>query len=178
MALWKDSSTPATPPSPAPALAPLSVPPAAPARELDKTTNVAALNPEPPRKPKERPEVKESIIAAGLTIEGKIEGAGNVRMSGRFKGDVNVDGNLTIDPGAYLSGQVRSGVVIVGGELEGNIIAAKRVEVLETAVITGDVKAGAIQVAAGARMRGHMEFGWDDKPAATMTEIKGYGSTP
>jgi len=176
MALWKDSNTPAA--SPTPAAPPLAVPPAVPARELDKSTNIAALNPEPPRKPKERPEVKESVIAAGLTIEGKIEGSGNVRMSGRFKGDVNVDGNLAIDAGAHLSGQIRAGVVVVGGELEGNIIAAKRVEVLETAVITGDVKAGTIQVAAGARMRGHMEFGWDDKPAVTKAaDLKGYGST-
>src|SRR5262245_33900609 len=27
----------------------------------------------------------ESIVAAGLTIEGKIEGSGNVRVAGRFK---------------------------------------------------------------------------------------------
>jgi cytoskeletal protein CcmA (bactofilin family) len=178
MALWKDSNSPGSPSSPLPPPLAAAPPPPAPVREPEKLTNVAALNPEPPRKPKERPEVKESIIASGLTIEGKIEGSGSVRMSGRFKGDVNVDGNLTIDAGAHLSGQVRAGVVIVGGELEGNIVTAKRVEVLETAVITGDVKAGTIQVAAGARMRGQMEFGWEDKASLGKPEIKGYGSAP
>jgi hypothetical protein len=38
---------------------------------------------------------KESVISAGLIIEGKIEGAGHVRIAGEFKGDVNVKGNLT-----------------------------------------------------------------------------------
>lgn len=33
---------------------------------------------------------KESLLAAGLTIEGKIEGTGHVRIAGSFKGDVNV----------------------------------------------------------------------------------------
>jgi hypothetical protein len=93
------------------------------------------------------------------------------RIAGRFKGDVQVDGNFRIDPGARLEGQVRAGVVVVGGELQGNIDAAKQLDVLSTGVIVGDVKAASITVAAGSRMRGHVEFGWDDKHAAV--ELKG-----
>lgn len=106
--------------------------------------------------------MKESVIASELAIEGKIVGAGHVRVAGRFKGDVHVEGNLTIDQGARLEGQVKAGQVIVGGELQGNIEGAKRVELLEGGVITGDVKAGSLTVAAGSKMRGQVEFGWDD----------------
>jgi cytoskeletal protein CcmA (bactofilin family) len=109
--------------------------------------------------------VRESVIAAELTIEGKIEGAGHVRIAGTFKGDVHVQGNLTIESGARVTGQVRANVVVVGGELHGNIEGASRVELLETGVIAGDVKAGSLAVAAGSRMRGQVEFGWDDKAA-------------
>ncbi len=49
-------------------------------------------------------EQRESLIAAGLTIEGKIEGSGVVRVAGRFKGNVRVDGDLTVEPRAYISG--------------------------------------------------------------------------
>src|SRR5574337_1123808 len=35
----------------------------------------------------------ESLIAPDLVIEGKIEGAGHVRIAGRFKGDINVRGD-------------------------------------------------------------------------------------
>jgi cytoskeletal protein CcmA (bactofilin family) len=118
----------------------------------------------------------ESVIAAELTIEGKISGAGDVRIAGRFKGDVQVDGNFRIDAGARLEGQVRAAVVVVGGELLGNIDAAKQVDVLSTGVIVGDVKAASITVAAGSRMRGHVEFGWDEKHTADKLlslELKG-----
>ena len=101
-------------------------------------------------------------MAAGLTFEGKIEGSGHVRISGRFKGDVEVDGTLTIDPGAHLGGSVRAGSVIVGGEIEGNIDSAQRVELQQSGVINGDVNAGSLTVAAGARMRGRAEFGWNE----------------
>lgn len=116
-----------------------------------------------PAAPAARGDAKESLIAADLTIEGKIEGNGHVRIAGTFKGDVNVQGNLTIESGAKVTGEVRANTVIVGGELEGNIHAASRVELLQTGVLNGDLKAGSLTVAAGSKMRGRAEFGWDDK---------------
>ena len=107
-------------------------------------------------------EARESLIAADLMIEGKIEGSGHVRIAGRFKGDVHVDGNLALDAGAKLTGGVRASTVIIGGEMEGNISEATRVELLASGVLTGDLKAGSLTVAAGSRMRGQVEFGWDD----------------
>lgn len=104
---------------------------------------------------------RESVIGSELTIEGKIEGAGHVRIAGRFKGDVNVEGNLTIEPGAKLTGGIKAHSVVIGGEVDGNIVDAGRVELLESGVLVGDLKAGSLTVAAGSRMRGRAEFGWD-----------------
>lgn len=115
--------------------------------------------------------MKESVIAAELTIEGKIEGTGHVRMAGHFKGDVNVDGNLTIEPGAKVTGSVRAHKVVIGGELEGNIEAASHVELLETGVLTGDLQAGSFVVASGSRMRGQVSFGWDTTNATTNRRL-------
>lgn len=153
MAIWKDN-TPAKKDA-----APLAPEPLARAPEprVDLPAPPAAASHPPAR------EARESLIAAELTIEGKIEGAGNVRLAGRFKGDVHVDGNLTIEVGAKLTGGVRADTVIIAGELEGNIEAAKRVELLESGVLNGDLKAGSLTVAAGSRMRGQVEFGWEGR---------------
>ncbi len=154
MALWKEPVAPATTPSPT-------------KDPIPRESSVAPVTPmsqEVPRRPREqRADAKESIIAADLTIEGKIEGSGHVRIAGSFKGDVHVQGNLTIEAGARLTGQVRAHTVTVGGELQGNIEAAARVELLETGIVAGDVKAGSLTVAAGSRMRGQVEFGWEEK---------------
>jgi cytoskeletal protein CcmA (bactofilin family) len=174
MALWNEKPSPAPAPrkepmTPPPAGSSMAPPPApAPVPDRSASANEAALA-APPRRPAPAPApvareaVGESVIAANLSIEGKIEGSGNVRMAGRFKGDVRIDGNFNMEPGAHLTGQVLAAVVVVGGELQGNIESAKRVDVLEGGVIVGDVKAGSITVAAGSRMRGHVEFGWDDE---------------
>jgi cytoskeletal protein CcmA (bactofilin family) len=158
MALWKDqygrdqgTSDAATEKTPA-AAAPVNI---ETARQPAAATQAA------------RTDAKESLLAAGLTIEGKIEGSGHVRIAGHFKGDVHVQGNLTIEAGAKVTGGVRANTVIVGGELEGNIDAAARVELLQTGVLNGDLKAGSLTVAAGSRMRGRAEFGWDEKGGKT-----------
>jgi cytoskeletal protein CcmA (bactofilin family) len=174
MALWKDTNTGTATPSAGSAPSFGSTPsPAAPPEK----SNVAPLTPEMPRRPakEQRLDMKESVIASDLTIEGKIIGSGHVRIAGRFKGDVQVDGNVTLDTGAHLEGQVKASVVVVGGELIGNIENAKRVELLEGGVISGDVKAGSLTVAAGSRMRGQVEFGWEGEGRA-KSETKGYGS--
>jgi cytoskeletal protein CcmA (bactofilin family) len=117
----------------------------------------------------------ESLIAADIMIEGKIEGAGSVRIAGKFKGDVNVQGDLTIESGAKLNGGVRADKVVIAGELEGNVESATLVNLLPTAVVVGDVKAGSLTVAAGARMRGHADFGWEDVKIVTKAP-KGFSN--
>lgn len=150
MSLWKDNS-------PKPAAQP-------PAAEPSKPEPVRAADPPPyaVRAAEVDAARKESLIAADISIEGKIEGAGNVRIAGVFKGDVNVQGDLNIETGAKVTGSVRASAVVIAGDLEGNIESAKRVDLQQKGSITGDVKAGSLTVAAGAKMRGQAVFGWDD----------------
>jgi len=154
MAIWKDivakDST-----------SPDATPAGAPPVNRPRPEAVPSASP-PPATPVTRKELKESIIAAGLTFEGKIEGSGHVRISGRFKGDVHVDGALTVESGAHLAGAVRASSVVVAGEIEGNIEGAQRVELHQSGVVNGDISAGSLTVADGARMRGKVEFGWSD----------------
>lgn len=114
-------------------------------------------------------EMKESIIAAGISITGKIDGAGHVRIAGVFEGDVHIKGDLTVDEGAKLTGSVRAESVKIGGEIEGNIESAKSVELLSTGVLNGDLKGGTLTVASGSRMRGRVEFGWGEEGAGKST---------
>ncbi len=110
----------------------------------------------------------ESILAAGLTIEGKIEGSGNFRVVGRFKGTVKVNGELTIEPGAYIEGEITAESVLVAGDVRGQIAAASRVEFKDSGTLIGDVKAPSVVVSAGSKVRGKMEFGWKEGEGETL----------
>src|SRR5580698_6769673 len=145
-----------------------AVPESSARREFEQRTELSPGASVPHRSPERAPrDMKESLIAEELTIEGKIEGSGHIRIAGRFKGDVHVKGNLAIEPGATLTGGVRANTVTIGGQLEGNIDGAARVELLETGVLNGDLSADSLTVAAGSRMRGKVEFGWERKESRT-----------
>src|SRR5262245_21531511 len=105
MAIWKDNT--ATRDNPAPQ--PMRVPPV-PAPEIQEPPR-ASTPPKPDFTPSPAPAAsaprvdarqaaKESLIADNITIEGKIEGNGSVRIAGTFKGDVNVQGDLVIEQSA------------------------------------------------------------------------------
>jgi cytoskeletal protein CcmA (bactofilin family) len=162
MAIWKDNTaTRVTPPTPE-AKEPPRYDPPPPKPELAPAPTPVAAAPAPAPRVNAAPARKESLIASDITIEGKIEGGGSVRIAGKFKGDVNVQGDLTIESGAKLTGAVRADRVTIAGELEGNVEEASLVELQQSGVVQGDVKAGSLTVAAGARLRGQAEFGWDD----------------
>ena len=144
----------------------------APVKDTSINADYAAA-PAPQRWTAERTEAKESLIAADITIEGKIEGTGHVRIAGKFKGDVNVQGDLTIEKDAKLNGSVRAKKITVAGELEGNIEAASQVELQQSGVLIGDLKAGSLTVAAGSRMRGQAEFGWEEKGTTSKSARNG-----
>src|SRR6185312_3377935 len=142
MALWKEQQQAKPSPAPAPDALELSSR-FEPAVAESHPATVPAAAPAPSRnKP-----MGESLIAPDIAIEGKIEGAGHVRIAGRFKGDVNVRGDLTIRSGAKVNGSVRAERVTVAGELTGNIENAQHVELLQTGALTGDVKSRTFSVA-------------------------------
>ncbi|HLI17206.1 MAG TPA: polymer-forming cytoskeletal protein [Rhodanobacteraceae bacterium] len=164
MALWKEPVKSPFPDSleplnPARFDTPVADEPAAPVKSSSTNSAPAPVH-----------SAAESHISPDLIIEGKIEGAGHVRIAGRFKGDINVRGDLTIENGAKVTGSVRAERVTVAGELTGNIETASHVELLQTGALTGDVKSRTFSVAKGSRMRGQAEFGWDDDKSG-VTEL-------
>lgn len=155
MALWNQAAQEGSDEKsqPAPILTPVPTPVAAPAPIAPVRDGGA----------KER---RESVFGAGVTIEGKIAGDGDIRIAGKFDGDLHIKGDLTIDKGAHVNAKVNAANLTLGGELNGNVTAGVQVKLLESAQLTGDLKAATLTVAAGSRMRGHVEFGWSASEAA------------
>jgi cytoskeletal protein CcmA (bactofilin family) len=165
MALWKDApqkSPSSMPEAKSPARFDTPPPPLPVEAKVEPATPLPAANAGMRTAPAREKSKSESLIAPDIAIEGKIEGSGHVRIAGRFKGDVDVHGDLTIEAGAKVNGSVRAEKIVISGELVGNIEAASHVDLLQSGSLVGDLKAATLTVAAGSRMRGQADFGWDD----------------
>jgi len=68
-----------------------------------------------------------------------------------------VTGSLTVLDKGLWKGTIKATTVVIAGTVEGDIIASGRVEISDTARITGTVTAEAIAVAEGAIVQGKMK---------------------
>ena len=60
---------------------------------------------------------------------------------------------------AHIKAEIKCGAVIVQGQVEGNITATDRIEICALAEVTGDIKAGALSMEAGAVFVGASAIG-------------------
>jgi len=98
-----------------------------------------------------------TLINEGCKITGVIGGSGDFLINGEIEGDCDIDGTLTLARNGLWRGLIKAGTVIVSGHVEGDIVAAGKVEIAASARIVGTVSGDAIAVAEGAVVEGVMK---------------------
>ena len=98
-----------------------------------------------------------TLITEGFRITGEITGNSDFHINGEVEGDCEIDSTLMLAKNGLWKGTIRAGNVIVSGHVEGDILASGRVEITDTARITGTVSGEAIAVAEGAVVEGIMK---------------------
>lgn len=118
----------------------------------------------PLRRLRDRKAGPPTLINEGCKISGVITGDGDFQISGEVDGDCDLAGTVTLSKAGYWSGTIKAAHVIIAGHVEGEIIANGRVEITDTARITGTVSGEAIAVAEGAIVEGIMKTTAQPKP--------------
>lgn len=102
--------------------------------------------------------VKTSVIPEGLTLVGSIEGKGDLVIAGTVEGPIELSGELVIEPGGVVRGDVRAEGLVVRGLLAGDASAKSGVRVEPTATVIGDVSAPRVNIVDGAKVRGRVSM--------------------
>jgi cytoskeletal protein CcmA (bactofilin family) len=97
-----------------------------------------------------------SVLDAQLTVRGDIETEGTLRIDGRLDGSIRRADIVVIGTGATVVGDISAREVIVGGSVQGNVTATTRIELQPSAVVTGDIDAGAIMIQEGCVVQGRL----------------------
>lgn len=105
-----------------------------------------------------------TLISEGCRIEGSIRGAGEYLVNGEVEGECEISGTLTLAKNGVWRGTIRARNVVVAGHIDGDIVAEGKVEITDSARITGTVSGEAIAVAEGAIVEGNMKTTGPTKP--------------
>ncbi|MDP9291642.1 MAG: polymer-forming cytoskeletal protein [Verrucomicrobiota bacterium] len=78
-------------------------------------------------------------------------------FDGKLEGEITSPGALTIGSNAQISGEIRTGSVILRGKTEGNITAEDRCELKSGSELIGDLHARRLIIEDGASFIGRSE---------------------
>lgn len=94
-------------------------------------------------------------VGRSLRIEGRIVSQENLTIDGQVEGTIEVgEHSLTIGAGATVKADLAAKTVVVSGAVTGNVTATERIELRDTASVTGDIVAPRLLMADGAVVHG------------------------
>jgi cytoskeletal protein CcmA (bactofilin family) len=99
-----------------------------------------------------------ALIGKSVVIKGELSGSEDLYLDGQVEGSIELrDHSLTVGPNGVVKANVSAKGVIVQGKLDGSIIASDKVELRQSAVVTGDLATQRISIEEGAFLKGKVD---------------------
>ena len=103
-----------------------------------------------------------TLISAGTLVEGDLSFTGTVELEGKVIGEIRAGDDphavVRILPGGQVLGDIRAPIVVVNGEVSGNVHSSEHVELASGAVVHGDVEYSLIEMTRGAQVNGRLVY--------------------
>lgn len=107
-----------------------------------------------------------SYVDAETTVEGTLTAGARLRVDGRVRGEVRVEGVLEVAPGGRIEvGPVHAGDVRIAGEIVADVRAVGTVELWNGGRLEGDVRAASLDIEEGATFLGRSLSLESEEPA-------------
>jgi cytoskeletal protein CcmA (bactofilin family) len=107
----------------------------------------------------ERPQGEiTTLLGRGSEFEGKLTFEGTVRIDGKLSGEIFSEDVLVIGEGAQVNAEIDVGVIIVEGNVTGNIRAKRAVELHAPARVKGNIETPSLYIDKGVVFEGHSKM--------------------
>ncbi|HEX9111540.1 MAG TPA: polymer-forming cytoskeletal protein [Terriglobales bacterium] len=105
-------------------------------------------------------------IGKSVVIKGELSGSEDLYLDGQVEGSIDLrNHSLTVGPNGKVKANVSAKGVVIQGKLDGSVTASDRVELRQSAVVTGDVTTQRISIEEGAFLKGKVDIQKDSGKA-------------
>ncbi len=105
-----------------------------------------------------------AFLGSDSEFEGQLSFQGTIRIDGRYKGTISVDGTLIVGPTGEVNAEISASNMIVSGAITGNLTAEKNIEVHACGKVYGNLTAPTVTIHDGAVFQGHCHTGEKNTP--------------
>ncbi len=95
----------------------------------------------------------ETVLGANCALEGLLRSEANVRLDGTFDGELEIDGNVLVGETARINADISARNISIAGAVRGNV-SGRKVQLLRTGRVWGDIRATALSTEEGAFIDG------------------------
>jgi cytoskeletal protein CcmA (bactofilin family) len=95
-----------------------------------------------------------TLLGKGSEFDGKLTFEGQVRIDGKFTGQISTKDTLVVGEGAKVMAEISAGTVIVNGVVEGNIKATQMVELHQPGRVKGSIETPSLSIDRGVIFEG------------------------
>jgi cytoskeletal protein CcmA (bactofilin family) len=106
----------------------------------------------------------KSTVHNDVEIHGSITFAGELAFGGKLTGGGIKGPNLTVMPGAKITGAVDCDTLLLHGTVQGNVVVATKCELKESAELVGDLTSHRLLMGDGATFIGKARINPGNKP--------------
>ena len=99
-----------------------------------------------------------SLLSKEIKIEGDIQGSENLQVEGNFKGSIKLARDIYIGPTGVVEADVEADIVVIQGQLSGNVTARKQLQIQSSGKLMGDCTAHSIDIKEGALFEGRSKM--------------------
>jgi cytoskeletal protein CcmA (bactofilin family) len=99
-----------------------------------------------------------AFIDQGSEFSGKLSFKDTVRIDGRFDGQISSENTLIVGESGVVKAEIRSEVVIVSGEVHGEVYARSQITLHKTANVFGNLHTKSLMIEDGAQFNGAVEM--------------------
>jgi cytoskeletal protein CcmA (bactofilin family) len=99
-----------------------------------------------------------TVIGGSTRIEGELLSSEDVNIRGTVKGKIVVQGDLFVESSGNVEADVEADNVEAAGQVNGNMTARRKVEIVAGGHAVGDVRAQRILIADGAVFKGNVDM--------------------
>lgn len=95
----------------------------------------------------------DTVLGPGCSMEGHLSSSGNLRLDGSFSGTLDISGNVLVGETARIQADIHARNISIAGAVRGNV-SGKKVQILRTGRVWGDISATALSTEEGAFIDG------------------------